>query len=83
MARYLESVLVLSSGPKRTKTGNIANIDGQTSSGKHHLQRIVDVGKVRTLIWCRKCAGWTTASTSERRLGKSMWAKGSEGGLPT
>ena len=26
--------------------------------GGHLLQRIVDVDKVRTLIWCRKCTGW-------------------------
>ena len=36
--------------------------------GGHHLQRVVDVGRVRTLIWCRKCAGWA----SESRLGKRL-----------
>ena len=25
--------------------------------GGHHLQRIVDVGQVRTFVWCGRCAG--------------------------
>ena len=33
-----------------------------------HLQRIVDVDEVRTLFWCRKCAGWTTSNKMGRRL---------------
>ena len=36
--------------------------------GRHYPQRSVDVEKVRTLIWCRKCAAWA----SENRLGKRL-----------
>ena len=36
--------------------------------GRHYPQRSVDVEKVRTLIWCRKCADWA----SENRLGKRL-----------
>ena len=25
--------------------------------GGHHLLRMVDLGKVRTFIWCRRCVG--------------------------
>ena len=34
----------------------------------HHLQRIVDVGKVRTLIWCRRCADWASEGRLSKRL---------------
>ena len=32
------------------------------SMGGHHLHRVVDVEKVRTLIWCRKYAGWSASN---------------------
>ena len=35
----------------------------------HHRQRMVDVGKVRTLIWCRRCAGWASEHGFGKRLG--------------
>ena len=34
----------------------------------HHMQRIVDVDKVQTLMWRRKCAGWTTRNKLRTRL---------------
>ena len=37
--------------------------------GGRHLQRVVDVVRLRTLNWCRRCAGWA----SENRLGKHLW----------
>ena len=36
--------------------------------GGHHLQRIVDVGEVRPLIWCIKCTGWVSENRSGKRL---------------
>ena len=39
-------------------------------SMEHRFQRIVDVGsRERTLVWCRKCAGWD----SGKRMGKRPW----------
>ena len=34
--------------------------------GGQHLQFLVDVERVRTFIWCGRCAGWA----SENMLGK-------------
>ena len=36
--------------------------------GGSYLQRVVDVEKDRTLIWCRKSTGWTTSSRLVKRL---------------
>ena len=36
--------------------------------GRAPPQRVVDVGKVRTLIWCKRCSGWA----SESKLGKRL-----------
>ena len=32
-----------------------------------HLQRAVDVGRVRTLIWCGRCAGRASENMSPKR----------------
>ena len=33
-----------------------------TTFMEHGFQRVVDVGSTeRTLVWCRKCAGWASA----------------------
>ena len=42
------------------------NIIGKTKMEGHHLQRMVDVDGVLTLIWCRKCAVWSTFRTLGR-----------------
>ena len=49
--------------------------------GGHHLQRIVDWDKVRTLIWCRTCAGWTTTNKLGKHQKSSMSTTRSEGRL--
>ena len=48
------------------ETKIFSGLVGVTRRGTHHLQRIVDVGRERTLILCRKCAGWE----SVKRLAK-------------
>ena len=40
--------------------------------GGHHLQRVVDVDKVRTSIVCCLCAGWTTFKLNREEVGKSV-----------
>ena len=59
---------------------------GRTSSWKGITSSIVDVGKVRTLIWCRRCAGWASENRSgkrvveqEYRLGRRMEHDQTEG----
>ena len=47
----------------------------------HHLQRIVDVDKVRTLRWYRKCAGWTTPNKLGKAFEVPMQAQGSKGAV--
>ena len=39
-----------------------------TLMGGHRLQRVVDFGRVRTLYWCRRRAGWASGN----RLGKRL-----------
>ena len=34
----------------------------------HLLQRMVDVGKIRGFVWCRKCAGWASSTELVKRL---------------
>ena len=48
-----------SSGSMRNTTERVIIITGGRTvlMGGHHLQRIIDVDKVRTLIWCRTCSG--------------------------
>ena len=43
--------------------------------GGHHLQRAADVGRLRTLKWCRRCAG----KAWENRLGKRLRDVGKPG----
>ena len=44
--------------PRKRKTKGHGRKD--KFMGGHHLQSIVDVGTVRTLIWCRRCASWAS-----------------------
>ena len=61
---------MVSSGSRRTKTGkqDSRHRGKDKFMGAHHLQRIVDVGKVRILVWCRKSSGWTTSDEIWKRL---------------
>ena len=47
--------------------------------GGHHLPTVVGVCGFRTLIWCRKCAGWAASKEHEKRLKKSMQVQRPEG----
>ena len=51
--------------PRKEKT-HCAQLERYVCGG-HHLQRIVALGRVRTLILCRTCVGWA----SESRLAAS------------
>ena len=48
----------------------------------HHLQRIVDVIKVRTSRWYRKCSVWTTPDKLGKAFEVPVQAQGSEGAVP-
>ena len=39
--------------------------------GQHSPDRMVDVDTFRTLVWCRKCAGWTTSNKFGGRIKNS------------
>ena len=60
---------------EKQKGGKNARHSVKKIMGGHHLQRVVDVRRMRTLIWCRKCVGWASMKQSDHfvTLAQKFW----------
>ena len=74
---------VVGSGSRQMKTGKrTACIVGKMSSWEGITCSALSMWmKVRTVLWCRPCAGWTTSDKRGEPIGESVLAEGSWGGL--